>query len=149
MFATNLTVRNILCGPAILVDSSSMTISHLTVEHVHLGLGANNDTTVSADEVTVSDVAYGFAVEPGATLNLTNCTIQGAEGTGPIDGGADGVLFDGGGKVDGCAISGFNGDVATTGCGIEIAAHAGTITLGTNTFPNPPGNQNDICDHRA
>ena len=151
----DLTVRNIVCGPALLVDSGSVTISYSTVEHAHIGLVANIDTTATVDSVTVTDVTYGFFVAGGATLSLTNCTIQGADGTGPIAGGSDGVLFDdefgngAGGSVNGCAISGFNGDFSSNGCGIEIDAHAGTVTLGTNSFPNPPGNQHDICDHRA
>jgi hypothetical protein len=33
-------------------------------------------------------------------------------------------------------------------CGIRIEATAGAVTVGVNTFPDPSGIEQDVCDNR-
>jgi hypothetical protein len=87
----------------------------------------------------------GFSVlGDAATLQATNNTIV---GPGSIAQPAFGIQFSfqGGGEVDGNTISNyFSTDFVA--CGIAIDAEAGDVTIGANTFPNPPGNEQDVCD---
>jgi hypothetical protein len=39
-------------------------------------------------------------------------------------------------------------DPSPTSCGIHFAADAGAVAIDANTFPDPPGNEQDICDNR-
>jgi hypothetical protein len=55
------------------------------------------------------------------------------------------------GRISGNAISTFLDD-GTSGvaCGIHLLGNAGAdITIEDNTFPNPPGNEQDVCDFRT
>jgi hypothetical protein len=49
------------------------------------------------------------------------------------------------GSADGNTISNFFNSGANVGCGIFVAAGA-DVSVGNNTFPNPPGNEQNVCD---
>jgi len=99
--------------------------------------------------VTGAQVGMSVQVNPGATatprLVATGNTIV---GPGPLDNGAThGLQFVDGtaGSADGNTISNYFNSGGGVGCGIFVAAGA-DVNVGNNTFPNPPGNEQNVCD---
>ena len=110
-----------------------------------------SDVTVSNSDVHVT--ALGFAASgAGANLILTDNRIVGP-GAVPASGTnvSFGVVYDNGagGHVDGNEFSNFLDVIpSTTSCGIFVQSNAGEVTIGTNTFPDPPRNEQNVCDNR-
>ena len=147
------------------VDITDVTVDGSALAGIRYGgTGAISDSTVrnidgfalflldAGDEpATVKDneltnVEIGVFV--AGTANITNNTIEGAGGS---SGERVGVWFDTGaaGSVAGNTISNFrNGASTEPACGILVAEDAGAVTLGANTFPDPPGNEQNVCDNR-
>ncbi|MFN8591996.1 MAG: NosD domain-containing protein [Thermomicrobiales bacterium] len=156
---TGNTVKNVKFGVqaqgAIAGDiTSKNTIAAQTYGVVILAVSeANTGPDVKADDNTVTGAQIGMSVQvnTGATatpkLEATRNTIV---GPGPLSSGAThGLQFVNGtaGSADGNKISNYFDNGGGVGCGIFIAAGA-DVDLGNNAFPNPPGNEQNICDNR-
>ena len=79
------------------------------------------------------------------SLQATNNSIV---GRGAVPGPAYGISFVASGSATDNEISNFFDSVGSEACGIFVDGNAGTVTLTDNTFPDPPGNEEDICDNR-
>jgi hypothetical protein len=107
------------------------------------------DVTATKNTITGAQIGMSAQVPASATgttkLKATGNTIV---GPGPLDNGAThGLQFNDGtaGSADGNTISNFFNSGANVGCGIFVAAGA-DVNVGNNTFPNPPGNEQNVCD---
>ena len=137
-------------------NEATTTIEGMHIENSHRGLDVVDGGQVFARNNTLTNVSIGFvALGTGVTLEATGNTLVGPgatsqESVGIIQDSA-GIIFAGGGcgEVDGNTISNFfDADAGDVGCGIFVAEDAGAVTIGTNTFPAPPGNEQDVCDNR-
>jgi hypothetical protein len=105
-----------------------------------------NGPHVTVTNTTITDAPVGIIGDGANTvMTVTGNTIVGP--TDDPDVVVTGVDFRPGssGSVNNNAISNyFVDDSPSVGCGIRVAAGAGEVTFGANTFP-PPGNEQDIC----
>lgn len=149
----NATITNFACGTGVEVFGGTLTISGTTIENVLGGVRLNGGGTVTADDNTITNASAGLdATGNGVSLIATNNTIVGPGLAVPAEAQATiGIYYVDGatGTIDGNTISNYI-DIAPgfTSCGIQIAENAGAVTIGTNTFPDPPGNEQNVCDNR-
>jgi hypothetical protein len=143
---TNTTVANGATGFSL--TNGAVTIDSCTVTGAVTGLSASAtaNVTVTSSDFTVG--RFGLVFDQNATGDVSGNSIV---GPGSFGGDTAGIVYRGGsgGDASGNEISGFDDSVGSNGCGILVAADAGTVTLdtgGANTFPNPPGNEQDVCD---
>lgn len=127
-------------------------ISDSTFENVVAALftdGSLGPSLATADNNAVTNAAAGFVVGgTGVSLVATDNTIVGPGAGAP---GFAGIAYsaNASGAVSGNTISNyFDADPGTVACGIRVEADAGAVTIGTNTFPDPPGNEQNVCDNR-
>lgn len=145
-----------LDGTGILYIGATGTVSNSTVRNAGTCVGVL-DSDVSIDGNHLEAVGNGVWVlgsNKVSTASVTNNTIVGDDvNPGP----KFGVTFLLGspigsvaGNVAGNTISNFKDEsTGQTSCGISVVADAGNaVTIGANTFPDPPGNEQNICDFR-
>lgn len=133
---------------------------------------AGADSVVTLDGVTIGGTPLqAVAAYEGGTANVINSTLtttqhgvyvtsSASASTGNVNGttitlaapgapGTYGIYYTGpgsGGFSDHNTISGFFASSGTDACGIRVAPGS-TADIGThNTFPDPPGNEHDICN---
>jgi hypothetical protein len=128
--------------------AAQVTVQNTTIENSTFGVIAFGGTLIAHDN-TFSGVANGIGSARFGSLPvdaaITNNTIVGGP---PTAQSAFGVLFSDGatGTVSGNTISNFfDSNPSNPSCGIGVFENAGEVTIGTNTFPDPPGNEEDIC----
>ena len=134
--------------PAIRVGGPIViTIDDVIVEDADIGIEVLGSQVIAQNNA-LTDVEIGLAARGGApSLQATNNSIV---GRGSVAGPTHGVGFEAGssGSASGNTISNFFDSVGAEGCGIFVAEDAGAVTIGANTFPAPPGNEQDVCDNR-
>jgi hypothetical protein len=125
-----------------------VTVQNTTIEDSLIAVVDSGGTLIAHDN-TFSGVAAGIASSKFGSLpvdaTISNNTIVGGS---PTAESAFGVFFSDGatGTVSGNTISNFfDTDPSKPSCGIGVYENAGEVTVGTNTFPDPPGNEEDIC----
>jgi hypothetical protein len=172
----NVTVTNVKVpgtgGVITLAGAADVTIANSAIrqgdagdEEGDFGVWVLAGATATMERTTIEDMLIGISINQGGEVNARHNRITRVSG-GMIASGATTVLaatdnqivgrgkqresfgvgyFDGAsGTVDGNAVSDFRG---TGSCGIRVAADAGAVTIGPgNTFPDPPGNEQNICD---
>jgi hypothetical protein len=111
--------------------------------------GAAPDVTASNNKVTGAQIGMSVA-DVGSSTGTPTLTATGNTivGPGSIDNGAThGLQFNNGtaGSASGNTISNYFNSGGGVGCGIFVAAGA-DVNVGNNTFPNPPGNEQNVCD---
>ena len=113
--------------------------------------------TATGNTVTGAQIGMSVALADAdtspviPTLTAAGNTIV---GPGPIAAGATHGLFFGkqaAGSANANTISNYFDNRADVGCGVFVAANAGAVTVGANTFPNPqgsaPGNELNVCEN--
>jgi hypothetical protein len=117
-------------------------ITDSTVRGVAIGFAAGRGAAPTIEHATFDQVADGvaFAQDPDqyvAPMNLRDSTLIGTgEAVDLLS--ITGVQINGYGDISGNTIAGFD-------CGILSGPLA---TLGNNTFPDPPGNREDLCQYQ-
>jgi hypothetical protein len=115
--------------------------------------GSNVAPDVTATKNTITGALIGMSAQvPASATGTTRLAATGNTivGQGQIDNGngaIGGLQFNDGtaGSAAGNKISNFFNSGGGVGCGIFVAAGA-DVNVGNNTFPNPPGNEQNVCD---
>jgi hypothetical protein len=125
-----------------------LTVHDITIEESLVGM-SNVGGSLDAFVNTFTDVLVGISSFTAGSLPadsvISSNTIVGGTATGES---SFGVHFALGatGMVSGNTISNFfDTDPGLTSCGIGVVEDAGEVTIGENDFPDPPGNEEDIC----
>jgi hypothetical protein len=129
-------------GVWVLVGASA-TITRMAIRDVMIGVFGDQGGHVNVRATTITAVPGGMLATGAATVLDADANELVGVGVHPE---SFGVGYFGGasGSVAGNAISNFRGSGS---CGIRIAGDAGQVTIGGgNTFPDPPGNEQNVCD---
>jgi hypothetical protein len=152
----NVTVTNFPCDGAAVRNVSrpggSLDVRNSTFQNVNRGVSVSNSFSGGTSDVTVRDntftnVLVGIHAE-GQSVNLvaTGNTIV---GRGEVAEKTFGVGYEdhATGEVSGNTISNFfyNGS-GSIACGIYVDIFTPDVTIGANTFPVPPGSEENVCD---
>jgi hypothetical protein len=128
--------------------AAQVTVQNSAFENSTFGVIAFGGTLIAHDN-TFSGVANGIGSARFGSLpvdaTISNNIIVGGPTTAES---TFGVLFSDGatGTVSGNTISNFfDSDPSKPSCGIGVFENAGEVVIGTNDFPDPPGNEEDIC----
>lgn len=128
--------------------AAQVTVQNTTLENCAFGVIDFGGTLIAHDN-TFSGVANGIGSARFGSMpvdaTITNNTIVGGPPTAQP---TFGVLFSDGatGTVNGNTISNiFDTDPSRPSCGIGVFENAGEVMIGANDFPDPPGNEEDIC----
>ncbi len=117
-------------------------------------VNAAPDVTARDNTVTGAQIGMSVALAEAETSSVTptlDATGNVLVGPGPIAAGGTHGLFFGkqaAGSANTNTISNFFDNRANVGCGIFVAANAGAVAIGTNSFPAPANEQN-VCDFRT
>ena len=131
---TSLTLDNVSVGGPPVVAVAVTNGATATIKNSTITTG-NNGVTVDSSSQTPST----------ATITANTITLA-----APVYGPSTGVHYGstGGGSIGGNQISGFH-DTSGGNRGYGIWAVPGsTVTIGSNTFPSPPGNDKNVLDER-
>ena len=130
---------------AITIDRADVDVIHTTVEGAAQGIEVKQGSSATISNNTLQRVSSGVGVSVDMPADVTNNTIV---GLGDEHFGVPtGIAHGGSGSITGNTISNYLDPGPGIGCGIFLSADS-TVDLGTNTFPNPPGNEQDECDFR-
>ncbi len=124
------------------------TVADSTFEDVRIAAEVRGESNFTISGNQMLRVNSGASADEGSAMAVTGNTIVGP-GSGRL---LAGVYFgvDTTGEVSGNAISNFlDSGQPDPSCGIWVEANAGAVAIGANTFPVPPGNEQNVCDYRA
>jgi hypothetical protein len=146
------TIENIFEG-VLLQGNVGVTVEDNDIAAISAGIHATDGADATATDNTVTGAQFGMGADLGSaatgpsTLAASGNVIV---GPGLITGPTYGVAFFAGneGNATGNTVSNFFDSAGTEACGIFVAEDAGAVTLGANAFPDPPGNEQDVCDNR-
>lgn len=126
-------------------DSTDVTIRGNRVEGVSAGIGVYGGSGTVEDNTVTN--ALGGIVGADGSVTVRNNTVTGRGAVEiPLASFITGVAFSNGasGLIKGNTISNFfDTDSSEIGCGIRI--FQASATIGANAFPNPPGNEQNVC----
>lgn len=146
------TIQNAFEG-VLLLGNVVATVDGNAIGAGNAGIHATDGADATATNNTVTGAQSGMGADSGSAATGPSALAASGNtivGPGPITGPTYGVAFFAGneGSATGNTISNFFDSAGTEGCGIFVAEDAGAVTIGANTFPDPPGNEQDVCDNR-
>ena len=132
----------------------NLSVDNARIAASDIGLLAEQGGKATVADSSVTGATFGLGAADAtvsigpSTLTATGNTVV---GRGQVAGSTYGIAYASGaaGSTSGNTVSNFFDSVGSEGCGIFVAADAGAVTIGANTFPDPPGNEQNVCDFRA
>jgi hypothetical protein len=147
------TIQNAFEG-VLLQGNVVATVDGNTIGAGNAGIHATDGAEATATQNTVTGAQFGMGADSGSAATGPSSLVASGNvivGPGPTAGPTYGVAFFAGneGSATGNTISDFFDNAGAEGCGVFVATDAGEVGLGTNTFPDPPDNERDVCDFTA